>query len=29
VSAANRIAQHIELAMTGKKSERVVNLRTA
>src|SRR5437762_4440599 len=29
VSAANRIAQHIEMAMTGKKSERVVNLRSA
>ena len=29
VSAANRIAQHIEFAMTGKKSERVVNLRSA
>ena len=29
VSAANRIAQHIDWAMTGKKSERVVNLRSA
>jgi integrase len=29
VSAANRIAQHIEAAMTGKKSERVVPLRSA
>jgi integrase len=29
VSAANRIAQHIEMAMTGKQSERVVNLRSA
>jgi integrase len=29
VSAANRIAQHIEMAMTGKKSERVVNLGSA
>jgi integrase len=29
VSAANRIAQHIEMAMTGKKSERVVKFRTA
>jgi integrase len=29
VSAANRIAQHIEMAMTGKKSERVVNFRSA
>ena len=29
VSAANRIAQHIEMAMTGKKSERVVKLRSA
>jgi integrase len=29
VSAANRIAQHIEMAMTGKNTERVVNLRSA
>lgn len=29
VSAANQIAQHIEAAMTGKKSERVVPLRSA
>jgi integrase len=29
VSAANRIAQHIEMAMTGKNSDRVVNLRSA
>ena len=29
VAAANRIAQHIELAMTGKTSERVVNFRSA
>jgi integrase len=29
VAAANRIAQHIELAMTGKKSESVVKLRSA
>ena len=29
VAAANRIAQHIELAMTGKKSESVVNFRSA
>ena len=29
VSAANRIAQHIEMAMTGKISDRVVNLRSA
>jgi integrase len=28
VSAANRIAHHIETTMTGKKSERVVSLRT-
>jgi integrase len=29
VSAANRIAQHIETAMTGKKSERTVTLKSA
>jgi integrase len=29
VSAANRIAQHIDVAMTGKKSESVVKLRSA
>jgi integrase len=29
VSAANRIAQHIEMAMTGKISDRVVNFRSA
>jgi integrase len=29
VSAANRIAQHIDMAMTGKKSESVVKLRSA
>ena len=29
VSAANRIAQHIDMAMTGKKSESIVKLRSA
>jgi len=29
VSAANRIAQHIEMAMTGRKTDRVVKLRSA
>jgi integrase len=29
VSAANRIAQHIETVMTGKKADRVVRLRSA
>lgn len=29
VAAANRIASHIDLAMTGRKSERVVKLRSA
>ena len=29
VSAANRIAQHIDAAMTGRKSDKVVKLRTA
>ena len=29
VSAANRIAQHIDDGMTGRKSDKVVKLRTA
>jgi len=29
VAAADRIARHIESAMTGKRTEKVVQLRTA